>query len=349
MTGELQDISEKDEAAYRDMLDHCRGAMFTHSFRYLRFLERVLPKSKPRHIVYKNHGRIEGAFPAVTQERGGVLVVNSLPFFGSHGGLVLRPDSPPEVKEYLSQGFKSIVDDVDHFSSTVIESPLEHLDQSRHFPEFSFADSRVGQVTEIAEEVAGDYSREKLLALFEKRTRNSATRALRSGLLLGPDDSSEALDSLFSLHVENMESIGGTTKPQEFPSAVRDVFKLGTDYRVFSARSGSDLVAGLLVFYFKDWVEYFMPATHPDYRVDQPMSGLVLLAMEDAVQRGFRKWNWGGTWATQRGVYRFKRGFGAIDCPYRYFTQLSEASYGQENNLMRLRRDFPFFYIAPQP
>ena len=55
------------------------------------------------------------------------------------------------------------------------------------------------------------------------------------------------------------------------------------------------------------------------YRSEQPLSVLIFRAMQDAIkEKGSKHWNWGGTWKSQHGVYRFKSRWGAHDNKYRY-------------------------------
>ena len=52
------------------------------------------------------------------------------------------------------------------------------------------------------------------------------------------------------------------------------------------------------------------------------MSALIFHAMAELTADGYELWNWGGTWPSQKGVYRFKSRFGAADFPYRYFNKI---------------------------
>jgi hypothetical protein len=64
------------------------------------------------------------------------------------------------------------------------------------------------------------------------------------------------------------------------------------------------------------------------------------------VRRGCRLWNWGGTWTSQGGVYRFKRKWGAEDRPYRYFIRINDRSVLDATPEELLER-FPHFYVVP--
>jgi lipid II:glycine glycyltransferase (peptidoglycan interpeptide bridge formation enzyme) len=99
------------------------------------------------------------------------------------------------------------------------------------------------------------------------------------------------------------------------------------------------------VFYFKDTVEYFTPVITHDYRHQQPLSLIIFEAMKDSINRGIKKWNWGGTWGTQEGVYRFKSRWGAKDFPYQYHIHYRpEAKLLTRNEVMD---HYAFFYYLP--
>ena len=44
--------------------------------------------------------------------------------------------------------------------------------------------------------------------------------------------------------------------------------------------------------------------------------------MLDAIEHGYKNWNWGGTWLSQEGVYNFKKKWGTSDYPYYYYTKI---------------------------
>jgi lipid II:glycine glycyltransferase (peptidoglycan interpeptide bridge formation enzyme) len=80
-----------------------------------------------------------------------------------------------------------------------------------------------------------------------------------------------------------------------------------------------------------------------EYKDQQALSALVLHAMAEAVVEGREFWNWGGTWRSQEGVYRFKNRFGAIDKTYRYFFRLLQPSLSEMSG-STARQEFPYFY-----
>ena len=50
------------------------------------------------------------------------------------------------------------------------------------------------------------------------------------------------------------------------------------------------------------------------------MSLIIFEAMKDAIKRGQRNWNWGGTWLSQKASMTLKKW--GIDYPYHYFIKV---------------------------
>ena len=105
----------------------------------------------------------------------------------------------------------------------------------------------------------------------------------------------------------------------------------------------------MLLFYFKDTVEYFIPAIDIEWKKEQPLSALIHIAMYDAIkEKKIVKWNWGGTWTTQKGVYHFKSRWGAKDLPYFYYSKIffdeKKISFITPKELLK---SYPFFYTIP--
>ena len=69
-------------------------------------------------------------------------------------------------------------------------------------------------------------------------------------------------------------------------------------------------------------------------------------ALADAARDGYRIWNWGGTWPGQVGVYRFKRKWAAREEGYSYSTQLNDRSLLELSPAEILAR-YPSFFVVP--
>jgi lipid II:glycine glycyltransferase (peptidoglycan interpeptide bridge formation enzyme) len=78
------------------------------------------------------------------------------------------------------------------------------------------------------------------------------------------------------------------------------------------------------------------------------MSLLIYQAMQEAAQRGCWHWNWGGTWLTQDGVYRFKNRWGAQSKPYFYYIrEYARACPLRNLTAKEILAEYPNFYVLP--
>jgi hypothetical protein len=70
--------------------------------------------------------------------------------------------------------------------------------------------------------------------------------------------------------------------------------------------------------------------------------------MKDAVCDELQYWNFGGTQPSQESLYRFKRGWGAVEYPYHYYgIAKGDISTIKRASPDELSEAFPWFYVYP--
>jgi len=348
----LTELTPQYESAYADFLLACPWAMFYHSLPYRRFLKDFLPSTAFDHYLLAfDDDQLVGALPVFIMDGAIGPVLNSLPFFGSHGSLLLRQGASTTTASFLADALTELCRTYGVTFATVIDTPFSHNEeQFRRALDFQYRDERIGQITPLPQGDSRDQVSERLLALYHQKTRNIVRKALRSDLNFGSNQSLDALDALHALHETNILGIGGIPKPRRFFTSLTTQLQADKDYRIYTARTKDDeVVCALMLLYFKDTVEYFVPATAESWRSAQPLSGLIHLAMCDAVlEYGARRWNWGGTWLTQNGVYHFKSRWGTVDLPYYYYTRVfPDVQFLQAVSSKVLLQEYPWFYVVP--
>lgn len=311
--------------------------MFTHTPHFHQLLEKTLGL-KVHYVEVEG-----GAIPVFVREGKYGKMANSLPFYGSHGGFLIDPAAIHSfrvdvVRQNLKNSFDCFLCDEDCLLSTMIESPLVY-----NAFDGDYVDDRRLQMTPLHH--TPDPKKEILENVVEKRNRASIKRPLRNNIEVV---ASQDFEPLYEMHEANMGTICAPPKPKVFFDSIPDTIPDDAYSLTYALKKGR-IIAGLLLFYFKDFVEYFTPATDVNYRKEQGLSLLIFEAMAKAIRDGYHRWNWGGTSYTgQDGVYRFKKGWGAVDWYYRYHT-MAHGDIGDvlDASKEELLTEYPFFYVIP--
>lgn len=293
-------------------------------------------------------GRLAGVLPMFVRDGEAGPVVNSQPWWGTHGGCHLAPGAGPEVRAALLRAAGECLDAWRAAGATFILTPDEEPHRevyARHLGARPL-DRRTGQVTRLPCGAADPG--EAVLRTARQKTRNLIRKALRQGFRLErAGDDEAAWRFLAAVHVEGIRAKGGRPKPWAHFAALRT--HVPPDLRrLYVAHDGDEPVAALLLVHFNETVEYVTPAVRVEWRSRQPLSFLVHHAMCDAIAAGRPVWNWGGTWATQRSLHHFKRGWGATDHPYSYLVRAGDRlRRALRADPARLVEAYPFFYLYP--
>lgn len=343
----VERLTESDEAAYEQMLLRQPKTLLYASLKYRALLRQHLA-AEDCYLVIKEGGSLLGAMPLFLKRSplyGNVL--NSLPFFGSYGGIIIDDDVPdPEVVfRLLVDGLNKLAREADVLCATIISSPFDS--QSAWYDRYlavDYMDSRIGQVAELPNVDV----EQALMKLVHRSRRWDVRKARQSGVTWYHTSEAEVLNYLAETHRQNMVAVGGVAKSPAFFQLIPELFTYDEEYRVYVAELAGKLIGALLVFFYNETAEYFTPATSVEHRSLQSNGLLIFEAMKDAAKRGMKYWNFGGTQKWQQGVYDFKRRWGAQDMPYRYrVVCYQDISHLQAMQPSEVLKEFPFFYLFP--
>ena len=332
----IKSFTAEFEFEYENFILNHQNSMMYHSIKYINFLKGLI-RAKTLCIVSRNDGKIDGVLPIMYKDGKFGRVMNSLPYYGSNGSVLT---SCEQTTHLILNFYDQISNYSTVASSTIITNPFD-IKSIFDKTDFTHKDYRIGQFTDIE---FSENHREKLFKKYHYKTRNVIRKALKHNVNVVIDNSK--LNLLYQLHKDNMESIGGIAKKIEIIDHIKQIYKENQDYKVYIAKYENKIVAGLLVFYFKETVEYYMPVINNEYRNLQALSLLIFEAMTEASVFGFKNWNWGGTWESQKGVYSFKKKWGTIDKNYYYLTKINnEEIYTLDEET--LLSEYSNFYVIP--
>jgi hypothetical protein len=340
---ELTPELERDYAAF---IARQPDAMIYPTIEYRNFL-RAAVGGTPRYLVARRGSEIVGALPyfVLSHPRFGE-VINSLPWYGSHGGCQVSADAPDARAALLARLRDAVAADAVRFA-TVILTPEEtaHVDAYRAALETTNTDHRIGQVTELPD--AGDDLEARLEATCLQKTRNLVRKSRNQGFTIETADTDEGWHFLYETHVANMSAMGGRAKPLPHFDALRA--SIPAEWRqMLQVRHEGTAVASVLLLRFNRTVEYVTPVIKHEFRSMQPLSFAIWHGMLNAVRDGFRYWNWGGTWASQTTLHHFKAGWGARDRPYSYVIRAtSDALDLWQQCRAELVDAYPYYFLYP--
>lgn len=324
--------------AYNAFLSAQKDAMLYYSLNYREFLTDLLKVESSYYIALNENNEVVGVLPIFIKEGVFGKVYNSLPFYGSNGAVI----SKDEVgRNQLIKYYNTLVADNSIAASTYITNPLTFGDINDELFTFTFKDYRIGQFTNIKFDVDHEV---KLMDIYHYKTRNMIRKGMKSDLTIVIDN--DAIPFLMETHKQNMYAIGGKPKRDEFFQKFPKYFKPGVDYNIYLAKLGETPVAALLLFYFNQTVEYYTPVIVEQYRDKQPLSFLIYKSMVDASKKKYELWNWGGTWASQGGVYTFKKRWGTFDLNYYYYIRLNNKEILSASK-QELLQHYEDFFVLP--
>ena len=162
------------------------------------------------------------------------------------------------------------------------------------------------------------------------------------------DESERGLQARCLHLLEMGAKVGGNPKKKEFFEQVLLNLEKGQQWKLYFGEINCEIAGALLLFYWREYVEYITPVTVSKFSNQQPGSALIFEAMFDAVKDGYQLWNFGGTWPTQNGVKDFKKSWGTESRNYKYhiidFGGLSDL---QKIDTKTLMQEYDGFYIYP--
>ncbi len=343
----IKELDQNSILEWRIFIKSIESSRIYYTPEYKNFLSKFI-LGDSRYFGVWDSGNLKGILPLfISYSNQNCKVVNSLPWYGSHGGCLISPDANKTARVLLIKKYKELIEQETTLSSTLILD----LDEQKYLQSYKdllnqvIEDERIGQVTNLPG--FSENTEIELEQMIHQKTRNLVRKSLKQGFEIVNTNEDWAWDFLYETHKENLIRIGGNPKPKDHFIAIRESFP-DSMKTVSIATLDKVPVAGLLLLYFNKTIEYFTPVIKHDYRSSQPLSFLIWMNMIDGIRNNYSWWNWGGTWKSQKSLHHFKSRWGAKDYPYSYLISVAEKNMGtiklHRNNFSSL---FPFFYVYP--
>lgn len=335
-------LEQHEWDSYESYVMNHSHSMLPHSKRWLALIQSMI-HCQPHAIVVWDNDQIVGTLPFfISQDKGHGSVLNSLPFFGSQSGILADSDNAEVIFSLILKQWDQTANDYNCVASTIIASMVDqNTNLYRTIWNPSFEDERVGQMVDMPsnpESLMQDF--------FVGKRRNNIRNAQRKGVIVSEGVNETSLGWLRQKHEEVIGFKEGIVKPPAFFDWCVDAAQDSSFCKFYFASVEERLAAGMIIFYYKNYVEYCLPVIDHQYSSFNPLALLIYEGMVDAIKNGKRFWNFGGTWLSQTNLYRFKKEFGADDYPYSYFTRVYDERILTWSP-QRLLEAFPYFFVVP--
>jgi hypothetical protein len=323
---------DKDLENFHNFVMAQPNSLIYHTKKYMTLIRNHLGCDFHYYLL-ENDGAIEAILTGMSKDGKYGKVFNSLPFYGSNGGILASNKSAYKAMLYY---YNELIKNMSF--ATFIENPFEI---SQRKPDSNLTSDRICQVSDI-----GQMNLENLEGNFTSKKRNDIRRALRNRVEVQIDFSDQAKAYLVNTHIANMKAVAAVNKSKEYFNDLFSLFDAGIDFDLFTAKKDGEFVAALLLLYHKNIVEYYTPVISSNKRHLQALSLIIYEAMKRNKTAGRVIWNWGGNGNSLDSVYRFKKNWLASDFPYKYFIK-SNIQRLTEIDQKEILREYCGFYLFP--
>ncbi len=331
----IVELNNSLEGKYEEYLLTHSSSLFYSSLKFRNFISHLL-ECEPIYLLAMDKEEVKGVLPLMRKNGELGYVYNSLPYYGSNGGIIADDD---KTADELLKHYMVLASDEKVLSATIISNPLTNSFNVEY--QFDEKDERIGQLTPL--ENSDDFET-SFFSRIDSTARRNIKKAIAKNFKIQIDNEQE--DFLYRVHSDNMKAAGAQSKSKKFFQSLKEYFVPEEDYNIYIAYLDGVPVAGLLLFYFNKTVEYYTPAILTEYRTFQPLALTIYRAVIDAAKRGFTLWNWGGTHLTMDGVYKFKKKWDSFDKHYYYYTTIRNELV-KDQKKERLLNLYPNFFVIP--
>jgi len=177
---------------------------------------------------------------------------------------------------------------------------------------------------------------ENILQAFHKKSIiGSLKKAEKSGVTVRQGCSEQDLKQFYSIHTATRKRQGFPIQPYRFFKNMWELMYPQGYFTLLLAEVNKKVIAGLVLFKFKDVVSAEYIAFIPKYLEARPNNYLLFKGIKMACSEGYHHFDFGKTPPENKGLLDFKRRWGAkmYDLPYFYYPQPKGIMSLEQNDL----------------
>ena len=300
---------------------------------YIEMLAQTL-KVQKAHLICKNH---KSALPLLTQNTNFGVVYNSLPFFGSCGGLIGSKDLCQELQIEIQK----IINDRGFASINIVSNWNNLFPFDEIFQDFN----KIERINTRKDLGSIRSKNQALIETYHQKTRNIVKLSMKQNFQIV--DLSKDLDNVVRLHFEESRRRNRKAKPIEMWEYLFRNSRSGLEYTVYGAKHNDEILGFILYLYDTNTgqVEYFIPNSTEEGLRRNVNYLLLHSSIKDFINNGFKTLNFGGSQKSQQNLLRFKERWGGESFPYFYYNKYSPIVGSISEQV--ISKETPYFFVKP--
>ena len=196
---------------YDEYVRSHKQGLFYYSIKFKQFIEQICNVKSHYLIAIDENNDISGVMPLMIKDGVMGQIINSLPYYGSNGGVLANSK---KIAESLYLKYSDIITKGSYSAATYVENPL-HPDVVSY--DYDYLDERIGQWTCLKAQTV-----DTLMTAFDSSTRRNIRKSKKQGIDVIVDNL--AIDFLKQTHQANMADINGLAKSDQFFDMIPKIF-----------------------------------------------------------------------------------------------------------------------------
>lgn len=328
--------------------------MFDHYYQedYLRNIAKVSGSSLSIYFV-------DDFLIPIFRKRGELgTVINSSPFFGSHGGFRKSDSSHFETFERIAfHELAGLLVEPNVSAITLVDNPYQSLEElemncllQRTISELCDWQCLTTKRHSAALRLEFVADEDALKTNYHQKTRNCLKKFEKSGAEVVSLSSSDVeykdtIEWIAAKHIDTIKAKNGVFKNTQYFRNLNADFA-DDRFGLKLCLLNGERVGGVLNFHWEKQREYWTPVVTEEGRKINALYGLIHQTARDVVGGDGSLLNFGGCWPDQLDLLRFKQRFGSEVREYQYHTYLATDAIC-EAEPEELRKQYPYFYVRP--
>lgn len=341
----ISSTKKKNYTAICEFVNSCDYYYFQQTPEWQKVIERM-DTDKGVFITLKSKGDILGLLPAFIFRSKYGNIINSVPYPGPLGGVVIKEEDKKTREEIFScliKGLDQLAKENNCVTATVISSPFSPDDKL--YRKYLKPDYELENYTIYINLKEPS----KTNSHFRNNLQRMLSRAKKNGYKILETESEKDLLEWYQVHKQRHIQIGLEPLPFKLLQSILAYLVKNRKGNFFVVKNFKNkIVAGCLAAYHKKIIDaYIYSGSEDSYR-----EGAIYLLMNYLINwcksQDFEILNWQSSKPRGGGPYNFKMQWGSKEAPYYFFTKI----YRSVDKLKRLgldkvKQEYKYHFVLP--